>query len=218
MTINGPVTALLAACAAAVMPPMRTILQRSTLAVFGILAVLLVPSVASAQAYLVPFIGGNFGGDSGTTLDQSISNTSRLAYGARLGAMAHGIVGADIDFGYTPHFYGQGSTFDSSGVLTVMGNLVVGLPAGPVRPYVTGGVGIIRRSIDFSSLENVASISDTKFAYDVGGGLNILFSKHIGINGDLRYFRNFASGMSFKDLVNDTFGLWRGSVGLVLQF
>jgi opacity protein-like surface antigen len=182
------------------------------------LAMLLAPSVASAQGYVVPFIGGNFGGDSGTTLDQSITSTSRLAYGARLGAMAHGIIGADIDFGYTPNFYGQGSTFDSSGVLTVMGNLVVGVPAGPVRPYVTGGVGVIRRNVDFSSAANVASVSDTKFAYDVGGGLNILFSKHVGINGDLRYFRNFASGFSFRDLVNDTFGLWRGSVGLVLQF
>ncbi len=182
------------------------------------LAVLLAPSVASAQGYIVPFIGGNFGGDSGTTFDQSIDSTSRLAYGVRLGAMAHGIIGAEIDFGYTPDFYGHGSTFDSSGVMTVMGNLVVGIPAGPVRPYVIGGVGIIRRNIDFSSLENVASISDTKFAYDVGGGLNILFSKHVGINGDLRYFRNFASGVSFQDLINDKFGLWRGSVGLVLQF
>ena len=194
-------------------------MRRSTLTtIFGMLAVFLAPSVASAQGYIVPFIGGNFGGDSGTTLGQSIDNTSRLAYGVRLGAMAHGVIGADIDFGYTSNFYGHGSTFDSSGVLTVMGNLVVGIPAGPVRPYVTGGVGIIRRNIDFSSLENVASVSDTKFAYDVGGGLNILFSKHVGINGDLRYFRNFASGVSFKDLVDDTFGLWRGSVGLVLQF
>jgi opacity protein-like surface antigen len=193
-------------------------LRRSTLTVFGMLTVFLAPSVASAQGYIVPFIGGNFGGDTGTTLDQSVDNTSRLAYGVRLGAMAHGIIGAEIDFGYTPNFYGHGSTFDSSGVMTVMGNLVVGIPAGPVRPYVTGGVGIIRRNVDFSSLENVASISDTKFAYDVGGGLNILFSKHIGINGDLRYFRNFASGVSLNDLISDQFGLWRGSVGLVLQF
>ncbi len=182
------------------------------------LAMLLAPSVASAQGYIVPFIGGNFGGDTGTTVGQSIGDTSRLAYGVRLGALALGVIGAEIDFGYTRNFYGHGGTFDSSGVLTVMGNLVVGIPAGPVRPYVIGGVGIIRRKIDFSSFENVASVSDTKFAYDIGGGLNILFSKHVGINGDLRYFRNFSSDMSFEDLISDKFGLWRASVGLVLQF
>jgi opacity protein-like surface antigen len=218
MTVNESVTAVSAGSTAVEMAARRMVLRRLTLTVLGMLAVFLAPSVASAQAYVVPFIGGNFGGDTGTTLDQSIDNRSRLAYGVRLGAMAHGIIGAEIDFGYTPNFYGHGSTFDSSGVMTVMGNLVVGIPAGPVRPYVTGGVGIIRRNIDFSSIENVASISDTKFAYDVGGGLNILFSKHVGINGDLRYFRNFTSGVSFKDLINDKFGLWRGSVGLVLQF
>jgi opacity protein-like surface antigen len=184
----------------------------------SMLAMLLAPSVASAQGYIVPFIGGNFGGDTGTTLDQSINSTSRLAYGARLGGMIHGIFGADADIGYTSNFYGQGSVFDSSNVLTVMGNLVVGIPAGPMRLYVTGGVGIIRRNIDFSSLESAANFSDTNAAYDFGGGLSILFSKHVGINGDLRYFRNFATGNSFLDLADETFSFWRGSVGLVLQF
>jgi opacity protein-like surface antigen len=193
-------------------------MRRMTLAAFGMLTVLLVPSAASAQGYIVPFVGGNFGGDTGTALDQSINNTSQLAYGVRLGGMAHGIFGADADIGYTPDFYGTGSVFNSSNVLTVMGNLVVGIPAGPVRPYVTGGVGIIRRNADFSSVEALASFSDTNFAYDFGGGLNILFSKHVGINGDLRYFRNFTSGSSFLDLENDKFHFWRGSIGLVLQF
>jgi len=35
---------------------------------------------------------------------------------------------------------------------------------------------------------------------------------------DLHDLRNFTSAVSFKDLINDKFGLWRGSVGLVLQF
>jgi hypothetical protein len=110
--------------------------------VFGILAMLLRPSVTSAQGYITPFIGGNFGGDTGTTLDQSINDTSRLACGVRLGRMAHGIFGAETGIGHTRNFYGTGSIFNSSSVLTFMGNLVVGISAGPVRPYVTGGAGI----------------------------------------------------------------------------
>jgi opacity protein-like surface antigen len=192
--------------------------RRTTVTVLGILAIVLAPSVVSAQGYFTPFIGGNFGGDTGTTLDQSISSTSRLAWGFRLGGMAHGIFGADFDLGYTNDFYGTGSIFNSSNVLTLMGNLVVGIPAGPVRPYVTAGLGVIRRNIDYSSLESLASFTDTNFAYDVGGGLNILFSRHVGINGDLRYFRNFGTGNEFLDLSGEKFNFTRGSVGLVLQF
>jgi opacity protein-like surface antigen len=193
-------------------------MRRTTVTVLGILALVLAPSVVSAQGYITPFIGGNFGGDTGTTLHESISSTSRLAWGVRLGGMSHGIFGADMDIGYTSNFYGTGSVFNSSNVLTFMGNLVVGIPAGPVRPYVTGGLGIIRRNIDFSSAASLASFTDTNFAYDIGGGLNILFSRHVGINGDLRYFRNFGTGNEFLDLSGEKFNFARGSVGLVLQF
>ena len=191
-------------------------MRRTTVTVLGILALLLAPSVVSAQGYFTPFIGGNFGGDTGTTLDQSISSTSRLAWGFRLGGMAHGIFGADFDLGYTNDFYGTGSVFNSSNVLTFMGNFVVGIPAGPIRPYFTAGLGFIRRNIE--SLEDVTSFTDTNFAYDIGGGLNILFSRHVGINGDLRYFRNFSAGSTVLDLSGEKFNFARGSVGLVLQF
>jgi len=192
--------------------------RHTPMAVVGILAMLLGPSVASAQGYITPFVGGNFGGDTSTTLDQSINDASRLAFGVRLGAMVHGVFGVESDIGYTSNFYGTGSIFNSSNVLTVMANVVVGIPAGPVRPYVTAGVGIIRRNIDVSSVESVVSFADTQFAYDIGGGLNILFSRHVGINGDLRYFRNFGTGNSYLDVTNQKFNFARGSVGLVLQF
>lgn len=192
-------------------------MRLTTVAVFGVLAVLLTPPAASAQGYITPFIGGNFSGDTGTTLDESISDTSRLAFGVRMGGLAHGVFGADVDIGYTRNFYGTGSIFNSSNVLTFMGNLVVGIPAGPVRPYVTAGLGIVRRNIDFSSVESLASFSETKFAYDIGGGLNILFSRHVGINGDFRYFRNFGTGNLFLDS-GQKFNFARGSIGLVLQF
>jgi opacity protein-like surface antigen len=189
----------------------------TTVAVFGVLAVLLAPPAASAQGYITPFIGGNFSGDTGTTLHESISDTSQLAFGVRMGGLAHGVFGADVDIGYTRNFYGTGSIFNSSNVLTFMGNLVVGIPAGPVRPYVTAGLGIVRRNVDFSSVESLVSFSDTEFAYNIGGGLNILFSRHVGINGDLRYFRNFGTGDLFLDS-GQKFNFARGSVGLVLQF
>ena len=193
-------------------------MRRTTVGVIGILALLLVPSVSSAQGYFIPFVGGNFGGDTGTSLDESISSTSRLAFGFRLGATAHGIFGAETDIGFTNDFYGTGSIFNSSNVLTFVGNLVVGIPAGPVHLYLTGGLGGIRRNIDFTSASSLTSFSETSFAYDIGGGVSILFSKHVGINGDFRYFRNFGVGNAILDTSNDKFNFGRGSIGLVLQF
>jgi len=99
----------------------------------GVAIVLLAPVTASAQGYLTAFVGGNFGGDSGVSLDESVTDTSRLDFGARLGATG-AIFGGEIDVGYTPDFYGKGTIFDSSGVLTVMGNLVIGIPLVPSVP------------------------------------------------------------------------------------
>ena len=60
---------------------------------------LFVPAPASAQGYVTAFVGGNFGGDSGVSLDESIDDTSRLNFGARLGVLGGGIFGGEIDIG-----------------------------------------------------------------------------------------------------------------------
>jgi hypothetical protein len=48
--------------------------------------------------------------------------------------------------------------------------------------------------------------------------LNIFFSKHIGINGDFRYFRNFAAGNVILDMADDTFNYARGTLGVTFKF
>jgi opacity protein-like surface antigen len=188
------------------------------IALLGSVILLLVPAAASAQAYLTAFVGGNFGGDSGVSLDESISDTSKLDFGARLGAMSRGIFGGEIDVGYTPDFYGQGTIFDSSSVLTVMGNVLVGVPSGPVRPYVLGGIGLIRRTVTYAPGEGQASVTDSRAAYSLGGGVNFFVSQNIGINADLRYFRNFSTGNAVLDLPDEKFNYMRGSVGITFRF
>jgi hypothetical protein len=179
--------------------------------------VLLAPVTASAQGYLTAFVGGNFGGDSGVSLDESVTDTSSLDFGARLGAMG-AIFGGEIDVGYTPDFYGKGTIFDSSGVLTVMGNVVIGIPLGPVRPYFLGGLGLVRRTVDYAPGEGQGSVTDSRAAYSIGGGVNFFFGEKVGINADLRYFRNFSTGNSFLDLSNDSFNFTRGSLGVTFRF
>lgn len=187
-------------------------------ALLGSLLLLLAPAAATAQGYLTPFVGSNFGGDTGVTLDQSIDDRSRLDFGVRLGAMSAGIFGGEVEVGYTRNFYGKGTIFDSSNVLTGMGNVLLGLPAGPVRPYVLAGLGVVRRTITFATAANPVNFSDSRAAYDIGGGVNLFFSEHVGINGDLRYFRNFSTGNAILDLPDTKFNYARGSVGLTFRF
>ena len=72
-----------------------------------------------------------------------------------------------------------------------MGNLVVGCRTRRgVRPYVVGGVGLIRTNVDdIGSVFDVNTKND--FGLDVGGGVMGFFSKNVGLRGDIRYFRGF---------------------------
>ncbi len=179
---------------------------------------LLLPVTASAQAQLTLFVGGNFGGSTDVALDESIRDASQLDFGARLGLFTGGIFSLEFEYGHTPNFYGKGTVFDSSSVRTMMGSLVLGFPAGPVRPYAVAGVGVIKRTVEYAPGPGPGSVTDSRAAYDIGGGLNIFFSKHVGINADFRYFRNFTAGNVVMDLSNDAFNYARGTVGVTFKF
>src|SRR5512133_7922 len=125
-------------------------MRRLTLTV-GILVLfsLAFATPARAQGYFAPFVGFDFGGDAGKCPAGAVPNplncsTNRTAYGFAAGALSHGTLGAEVDFGYAPHFFGDEPALGGNSVLTFMGNIVVGIPAGPVHPYVAGGIGLIR--------------------------------------------------------------------------
>ena len=70
--------------------------------------------------------------------------------------MGAGIAGFEIDFGYTPNFFEltEGDAdfdYGDNNLTTLMANLTLGAPIGGqsgigLRPYASGGVGIIRRT------------------------------------------------------------------------
>jgi len=57
-----------------------------------------------------------------------------------------------------------------------------------IRPYVLAGAGLLRRDLDFNTLD---SVSTNDFGYTLGGGVMGYFTDHVGLRGDVRYFRNF---------------------------
>jgi opacity protein-like surface antigen len=150
------------------------------------------PAQARAQGYFAPFAGFDFGGDAGNCAGVTSVTTSgcvnRTVYGFSAGALSHGLFGGEIDFGYAPHFFGDTPTIGGNSVLTFMGNMIVAVPAGPVHPYVAGGLGIIRTKVD--QIEDVVNFSDSSFAYNLGGGLMVMLPSHLGFRVDYRHMRS----------------------------
>ena len=182
--------------------------------VFAI-AVVLAPIQARADGFFTPWVGSAFG--------SNIQN-GQTTVGVSAGSMGAGIVGGEADFGWSPSFFGNQSDFGHNTVMNLMGNLILGVPVGGqhgagIRPYVVGGVGLIRTQIDGGTLAKVSS-SDNMFGWDAGGGVMGYFADHVGIRGDLRYLRathELNTGVSSVDINGNRLHFWRASIGLVLR-
>jgi opacity protein-like surface antigen len=188
-------------------------------------AMVAAPRPARADGYVTPFIGVNFSGATGGALVNAVGDNSRLTYGVSIGFMGGGVIGLEEDFAYAPKFVAAGAGIGQTNVLTLMTNLIIGIPVGGqkgggIRPYVLGGVGLLRTNVENSIAVLVPDRNSVGF--DLGGGLNIYFADNVGIRGDIRYLRDFsvaddnnAIGVS---LGRGRLDFWRGSAGLVLRF
>ena len=177
----------------------------------------LVSAPAAAQTTLTPFTGVSFGGD---TID------NRWVYGGVLG-FGRG-AGVDIDFGYSPNFFGTDDPFGELdgklNITTLMFNIRFGGgKAVGVSPFVSGGAGLMRASVS-SPGDLFDEIARNDFAINAGGGLVGYFNSHVGLRGEIRYFRSL-QGDGDGGLVIDPrnfdlgdFTFWRGTVGLSLRF
>jgi opacity protein-like surface antigen len=188
------------------------------------------PRTASADWLFTPFVGANFGGNAnfGDFNDFDDEVERRVDFGASLGWMGKGIVGFEIDFGFSPNFFqntiGDANfEFGDSNVTTLMANVLVGAPIGGqrgpgFRPYASGGLGLIRASASGSSFFNDLATND--FGINVGGGVQGFFTDNVGIRGDIRYFRSLQDNEpdGELDLGLSDFDFWRGTVGVTFRW
>ena len=180
------------------------------------------PVVARADGLFVPFIGVNFGGNSGRALSAAI-DAERLDWGMSLAYMGGGVLGLEADIANSPDFFGK-TDLGGSSVLTATGNLVFGIPIGGqqgvgFRPYVLAGLGVIRSRVNTFGEE--LRRDENSFAWDFGGGAMFFFGTHVGLRADVRYFRTFSDlGFDFIDLIDRPRNLdfTRASTGLILRF
>ena len=171
------------------------------------------PATASADIMFTPFVGVATGG---VTADTTTS------FGAGLTWMGAGAVGLDLDFGYTPDFFGpSGDDFGDNNVTTFMVNAIIGAPiggqSGPgIRPYAVGGIGILKEKID--EADDLFDVDDNSWGFNLGGGIVGFFTDNIGLRGDVRYFRSLNRGDDELDLDLGELDFWRATVGVTFRF
>lgn len=183
---------------------------------------ILTPLPASADWLFTPSMGRTVGGD---TLGRE-----HRTYGAAIAWLDEEAFGWEADFSFSPEFFEGDSDsfrFDGTGSVTsVMGNALIGAPIGGpdgrFRPYVTGGVGLMRMHVmsDAGTFES----STAEVGFNLGGGAMAFFADRLGIRGDLRYLRSFQNQApswtrgTNVDVAPGNFDFWRASVGLTLRF
>jgi opacity protein-like surface antigen len=190
--------------------------SRSVLLI-GVLLVLAAATPSRAQGFISPLIGYDFGGNSGCP---QISNCEdkRTNLGVAVGKMGT-ILGIEEEFADARNFFGKVGD-QSSSVITIMTNVMVVPALGPLHPYLLAGLGFMKTRVEFTR-SDVLSLSNNSLAWDVGGGVTILPSRHVGVRGDIRHFHSAKSftipfvGTTPTD-ENLTFG--RISGALVLAF
>jgi hypothetical protein len=177
--------------------------------------VLLAPRQARAQGFIAPFVGFDYGGDSGCqTAGGCEDKNSNI--GVAIGKMGNA-VGFETDFGFARNFFGdvEGQT---SSVLTIMSNLMIIPKIGPVRPYVLGGLGLIKTHVELTA-PALLETKNSSFGWDMGAGVMVLFGQHIGIRGDIRKISSFQERTILGiTLSNEKLSFQRASAALVLAF
>jgi opacity protein-like surface antigen len=195
------------------------------------LVLALVPASASADWLFTPFIGANFGGNAnfGDFDDFDDEFERRVDFGASLAWMGEGIVGFEVDFGYSPNFFQNTAgdanfEFGDSNVTTLMANVLVGAPIGGqtgpgFRPYASGGLGLIRSHVS-GGTTFFNDLTTNDFGMNIGGGVQGFFNDNIGIRGDIRYFRSLQDNEPDNefDLGLSDFDFWRGTVGVTFRW
>lgn len=183
---------------------MRRLIPTIALAAVTLVAL---PATARADGFLAPFAGVNFGGG------ENVKNST--VFGGAIGFIGDK-AGFEFDIGYTPEFFAS-DQFDVDGKsVTIMGNLLLGGRRGGFSPYFALGGGLIRTSV--SGVDDIVDLEAARnnFGGNIGGGF-FAGGGSVTLRADVRYFRafDFEDGLDLDlDVIEDTLGYWRGTVGI----
>jgi len=195
---------------------MRSMTHRTVFACVLAFGLLTAAKPASAQGFISPLVGFNFGGDSGCPSATDCEDKN-LNLGVSFGALGT-IFGFEEEIAYAKDFFGD-SPDTSSNVLTVMSNLMIAPDLKVVRPYALAGVGLIKSHVELTGA-SLLDADNNAFGWNVGGGLMVFLTPNIGLRGDIRYFHAFQdlklAGFTLAESEKLDFG--RAAAALVFKF
>jgi opacity protein-like surface antigen len=91
-------------------------------------------------------------------------------------------------------------------------SLLFRLAQGSFAPYLLGGPGWYRRTIEPIEGPEDSGESNTEFGWHAGGGLEIFAGRHFGIHGDYRYtFLDFGGDEEDEGFIGGLLPGYRGS-------
>ena len=196
---------------------MEPSLRRAALLI-AMLAILIAPGVASAQATLTPMVGWQWGG----TLDYvsgDVHINSNMSYGGAISAPVRPGYMAELMYTYQgaeviarPNVGGEFKLFDlGTHYIQLNGVRQLGYGESKATPFVLGGLGTTVFVPGSSSLGNF----DTQwlFSITIGGGVLVQTSDKMAIRLQSRFLlpMNYASGGFYFGTGGSGFGVSGGS-------
>lgn len=95
----------------------------------------------------------------------------------------------------------------------IQASFLLRLAGGSVSPFLLGGPGWYRRTVEPIDGPDDLSVSTTEFGWHAGGGLEILAGRHFGIHGDYRYtFLDFGDDDDDEGFIGGLLPGHRGSM------
>ena len=190
---------------------MRTL--RFSVLILGTFAALLRPEPATADIRATAFAG--------TT---RIEEANKGTFGAAV--TFGGLLGVEFEAARTllGDLASVGPVDVEASLTTYMGNLVLRLPTGPIQPYGSAGVGLVRISGDINVpfLGNVISANAQDVGWNVGGGVYLFPLPNFGLRADVRRFQT--GDVSWEDIADigdlplPKFNFWRATAGVTFKF
>jgi opacity protein-like surface antigen len=185
----------------------------ASVAVLALVAIT-IPRPAAADVRITGFGGVSF-----------IDDSSKGTYGAAIAL--GGLFGFEFEAARTS--LGQLAEIDfanldvDANLTTYMFNAVVRLPAGPIQPYATAGLGAVKvtGSIGVPFAAGLDAHAQN-IGWNFGGGLYIVPLPFFAIRGDVRRFQT--GGVEWDDIAGigdlplPEFSYWRATAGVTVKF
>lgn len=188
--------------------------------VFACLIALLAPATADAQWVVKPFAGLSVSSSYGfVDLEQAAGKTKPII-GVAFGWQPTDL-GVEVEFATAPNFFKTGGGLLNTGKLdTLMANVtwfpLTGWRGERLRPYVSGGAGVVRVSLEDAL--GAFSSDSTLAAGNVGGGLMVQLRRRLRVNGEVRYVRSRFGDQNHAGFGEEFVAFTRVTLGAVLRF